>query len=445
MIKLNLRTLLWSVAYLLVVIAPLLVAALNPANRCDFWRDFSLALGFVALSMFALQFALVSRSRIVSEPIGVDCAVSVHRYMAYAAAAFALAHPIILFAMDDKYWPLLNILTSPLRAKFAVASVVALLALMVMSIFRRKLGMSYPLWKIWHWALALIVISAGLAHAVLVNHYFSDSSVQGLWILLTAGFVLLLFWMRVLKPFMNHWQRWKVVKIEEGVGNTTTLHLEPVNPDAYGKRGFRFKAGQFAWIAARKSPFSLTYNPFSISTSAEDATNIGFTIKAHQGFSAEVADLKVGEIVYIDGPHGQFHLDNHEHAPLVLIGAGVGVTPLVSMLETLASRHSRRECYLWLSSRDEHNIICNNQIQRLRNNLNLRVQHILSRPQNPKLQRRYDALFIKQHLHMGLSQTFMQASYFICGPSSLMDTTEHTLLQLGVPRQNIHVERFNMV
>jgi len=111
-----------------------------------------------------------------------------------------------------------------------------------------------------------------------------------------------------------------------------------MDPSSYGSKGFNFRAGQFAWILMFRTPFAITYHPFSFSSSAEQPDRIHFTIKAFGEFTHEVERLEPGEIVYLDGPYGSFSLEDDADAPLVLIGGGVGATPLASMLETLADR-----------------------------------------------------------------------------------------------------------
>jgi predicted ferric reductase len=130
-IKLKFSTWVWILTYVVVLSAPLIGGVFNLAHGRGFWLNFSVALGFVALSMFGGQFVLVSRMQWVTRPMGMDALMAFHKRMAYVATVFALVHPTILFIKDEKYWPLLNVWTSPLRAKLAVAAVVALLLLVL--------------------------------------------------------------------------------------------------------------------------------------------------------------------------------------------------------------------------------------------------------------------------------------------------------------------------
>lgn len=438
MIRWRWSTTVWVLLYLVVVLAPLVGGVLNLAHGRGFWLNLSIAFGFVALSMFGAQLVLVSRLAWVAQPLGMDGVLRFHRQMAHVATVFALAHPVLLFAIDSKYWPLLNVFTSPLRAKFAVAAVVALLALMLMSIFRRRLGLKYTTWKLWHWLLAIVVLVTSLAHAVLVNHYLQDPVEQIIWLGLSALFVGVAIWMRLVQPWLRWRRRWRITAITPGPAQTTTLTLVP----QHASMRFRFQPGQFAWLAARRSPFSLTDNPFSISSSAEHPEQLQFTIKSHQGFSAEVADLRVGEAVTVDGPHGGFVLSEPEpDTPLVFIGAGVGVTPLLSMLRTLADRHPEQGCHLWLANRDAQAVIAGDAIDALRPGLpHMNIVHAFSQPDAAYSGQRIDTNFMSRHW----PQNGDQAEFYICGPDGFMDAVEAALRLRGVPEQHIHSERFAM-
>lgn len=439
-IKLKPATVLWIALYILVLCAPLLGGVLNLAHGRGFWLNFSVALGFVALSMMGGQFVLVSRMQWVTRPMGMNALLVFHKRMAYVATVFALVHPIILLASDEKYWSLLNVLTSPLRAKFAVSAAVALVLLVIFSIYRRQLHMSYRLWQLLHWLLAMVVVGASFAHVLLVNYYLRDHWQQVVWTLLSILFVLLLVTVRVIKPWMRYRQKWQVWRVYPDVVGATHIVLKLHNPAAYGPSGFRFRAGQFAWVSAWRSPFALTYNPFSIDSSALSRDTLSFTVRSHGGFSADVPKLQVGQAVYVDGPHGTFCLDDDASGPLVLIGAGVGVTPLLSMLETLADRGSKRHCHLWLANKDAFAIAGGRRIDALCDRLPLDVIHVFSKPRTGKVQR-LDRAFLVSHL----PQDFQQASFYICGPTALMDMAELVLNEVGVPSQQVHTERFEMV
>ena len=75
-------------------LAPLLLAIgqNRPPGR-PFLVEFSIGLGFVGLSMLALQFALIARFKAVAAPFGIDALLQYHVQITFVALAFVLAHP----------------------------------------------------------------------------------------------------------------------------------------------------------------------------------------------------------------------------------------------------------------------------------------------------------------------------------------------------------------
>jgi predicted ferric reductase len=202
---------------------------------------------------------------------------------------------------------------------------------------------------------------------------------------------------------------------------------------------------------AGKSPFATTQHPFSISSSAERTDRVTLSVKAAGDFTSSIAALKPGTTVYLDGPLGAFTLDRHEGPGFVFIGAGVGITPLMSMLRTLADRGDVRPCYLFLGNRDQESITFREEIEGLRSKLDLKVVHVLSRPEEgwEGEQGHIDASVLSRGLtgaeHRHLPQRCRRLVYFVCGPTAMMDDTEDALSRLGVPAERVHTERFGMI
>jgi predicted ferric reductase len=440
--RLATRAVFWIVVYLAVAVAPLIFALIDLEPGRGIITNFSVALGFVGLSMMGLQFALVARFQRVAAPFGIDVLLQFHRQIAYVGLAFVLAHPLLLFIANTKFLALLNPMTAPLRAHMAVLSIIALLALVALSVWRKRLHISYisyEAWQLTHGVLAVVAVVAALAHILLVDYYADEPWEKALWVLMSAAFVWLLVWVRIIKPLQRYRHSWIVEKVIPERGNTYTMVLE----HADGFNGFTFEPGQFAWIMVGQSPFAITQHPFSFSSSAERTDRVELSVKAAGDFTSEINALVPGTTVYLDGPYGAFTVDRHEGPGFVLIGAGVGVTPLMSILRTLADRKDVRPCYLFLNNRDRESIIFREEIDGLRSRLNLTVVHVLSHPDEAWEGERghLNADLFRRHL----PERYHQLQYFVCGPGPMMDATEDALAEIGVPADHVHTERFAMV
>lgn len=437
------RTLAWLAGYFLVAVLPLLLGLIDLDPGRGFWINLSVAAGFVALAMLGMQFLLAARVRLVSDPVGMDVILRYHRQITYVALVLILGHPAILFITDSRFLPLLAFWDAPLRAQLALTSVVLVLVLVATSLWRGALRLGYARWQALHAILAVAVVVTALGHTVLVGYYVREPWESFLWLLSSLAFIGLGVWVRIVKPILRRHRRWIVEEVIPEAGGATTVRLRLAQPTSYGPEGFTFAAGQFSWILMRRSPFALTYHPFSMSSSAEHHQHVAFTIKAFGEFTREVARLSAGEVVYLDGPYGSFSLEESGGAPLLLIGGGVGVTPMASMLATLADRGDARPCVLLLANRDLESRTCGAQVDALRERLNLTVVDVLERPPA-------DWSGPRGHLTRDLVRDHVTAlgpdvRVFVCGPPGLMDAVDAILADLAVPADRVHAERFGMV
>ena len=436
----GLRAFFWISLYLLVIVTPLAVVLLaDPPPGRGFVVDFSIAAGFVGLALMGLEFALCARFKAAAAPFGMDAVVQFHREISYVALALILAHPILLFLNNSDTLKGLNVFDSPWRSRLSVIATVGLLVLIATSVWRQRLRISYETWQLWHSILAVVIVAAALLHAILVGNYLNTDWKVGVWIVYSAALVALLAWVRLVAPFQRYRRPWTVVRVQPEPDSTWTLVVAPV-----GHPGFTFMPGQYAWITVNRSPFTITNHPFSFSSSAERAPGeVSLSIKARGDFTNTIKDIPPGSRVYMDGPHGVLSCDRYQGPGYVFIGGRVGVTPLLSMLRTLADRKDRRPCSLILASADIDSIAFREDIEELERGLDLTVVHVLRHPPPDWTGETgyVTAETLERHLPTGHSRY----TYFVCGPAEFMNEMERALVANGVPFENVHTERFDMV
>ena len=430
------RAVFWVIAYLGAVLSPLVFAVIG-ASQPDhgFWTDFSVALGFVGLAMMGLEFALVARFRPLAAPFGQDALLQFHRQIGYVGLAFVLVHFTISAKWDAL--TLSNALAAPLLVWFGMAALLALIVLIVSSIWRRSLRLSYEAWHIMHAALALVVVVGALLHVFFVDEYVSSLWKQSLWGLMSGAFVGLLVWVRVGKPRRALTRPWRLERVVAERGETTTLVLKP--PPA---AKFRFEPGQFAWFSIGRSPFSITQHPFSFASSAE-RDEVELAVKALGDFTSRAPELEPGTTVYVDGPHGVFSIDQDEGPGFGLIAGGVGIAGLISMLRTMADRQDVRPVFLFYANREWDGVAFRDELEQLKDRLTLTLVHVLERPPGDWTGETgyVTAEVLARHLPPG----YRRFQFFICGPDPMMDAAEAALIGLGVPPERVHTERFDMV
>jgi predicted ferric reductase len=256
---------------------------------------------------------------------------------------------------------------------------------------------------------------------------------------MSLSVVVLLVWVRIVKPFMVLRRPWRVERVVPRAGDASSLVLR-----ADGHEGIRFQPGQFAWITVGRSPLRITEHPFSFSSSAEDPHRIEFTIKALGDFTSTVADIEPGTAIYLDGPYGVFTYERNEASGFVFVAGGIGITPVLSMVRTLADRGDRRPLWLVYANDEWSEVAFRDELDELRQRCDLRLVHVLAAPPPgwDGEQGFVDEELLARHLP---EEGRDRLEYFLCGPEPMMDAAADALRDLGVHRDRIHSERFSFI
>lgn len=435
----TLRSIVWLAIYLLFVLSPLLallVGTLPPAR--DFWTEFSAALGYSGLAVMGLQFGITARFRYVTEPWGEDVIYHFHRRISLFAVALVLVHPAIMFAVQPELRAIPATGEIPLGALAAFTSLGALVVLVITALWRARLRIPYEWWHISHIVLALVAVLGGLVHMMGWGFYLVDPWKRALWVAMTLFWIGLLVYVRVVKPFFMLRKPYRVTEVRQERGDTTTLVMHPD-----GHAGFRFRPGQFGWLTIWGSPYRITGHPFSFSSSAAMTDGrVEMSIRNLGDFTERMSSVPVGQRVYLDGPYGAFTIGNPADMH-VLIAGGIGITPMMSMLRTLADIDDPRPVILIYGSKDWASIVFREELEVLKARLDLTVVYILSDPPADWTGER--GFLSPDMLVRHLPEPYAAHEYFICGPIVMMDATEKVLARLGVPIAKYHTERYSFV
>jgi ferredoxin-NADP reductase len=208
----------------------------------------------------------------------------------------------------------------------------------------------------------------------------------------------------------------------------------------------RPRPGQFVTLkldSDRGSPPLL--RSYSLSGPPEDAHyRISVKVEPHGAAGQYIrSSVGVGDQLDVGAPRGLFTLDDDEH-PIVLVSAGVGVTPMLAMLYELHDRRSTREVW-WLHgarNRSEHAFA--DEAQLLLDELaHVHRRVFYSRPApSDDAGADYDAVGRITPEVLADVGVPTDAVFYLCGPAAFMDALRQGLAVIGVPVGRVHTEIF---
>lgn len=197
--------------------------------------------------------------------------------------------------------------------------------------------------------------------------------------------------------------------------------------------GFAFRASQAVrlTLGGQTHPFSIASSPLR--------ENLEFAVRQTDSeFKRAFSALRPGDSLELLGPRGDFLLE--PGAPAILIAAGIGITPLKSMIEYAADAALGTPLTLVYGNRSPEEIAFRQPLEELSRSLpRFEIIHTVTQPGPAWRGRvgRIDAALLGE-----VSAARPGAIHYIAGPAGLVDDAARTLLVVGVAPERIRVERF---
>jgi ring-1,2-phenylacetyl-CoA epoxidase subunit PaaE len=212
---------------------------------------------------------------------------------------------------------------------------------------------------------------------------------------------------------------------------------------------FEFKAGQHLTLKAEIAGEEVRRN-YSLCT-APDSGEWMVTVKRIGGgvFSNWVGDeLKAGDTLEVMPPHGSFTTEFNATAKRHVVGiaGGSGITPVMSLLRTLLKSEPESRFTLLYGNRDSSSIIFLEELARLKDRYlgRLELYHFLDAEEGDV--ELFNGMLDRERLDDAIEHLIGSpedvSDWFICGPGPMMDAAEGALVDRGIGRERIHIERF---
>jgi len=154
--------------------------------------------------------------------------------------------------------------------------------------------------------------------------------------------------------------------------------------------------------------------------------------------------LEEGDILDVKAPGGSFYLDMTKQTPVVLIGGGIGLTPVLSMLNAIVQSGSKREVWFFYGVRNGDEAVMKEHLEQVaRENENVQLHLCYSNPKEDEVEGR--DYHHAERVGVDLFKRLLPSNnydFFLCGPPPMMNSITEGLAEWGVPEKNVHFEAF---
>lgn len=239
------------------------------------------------------------------------------------------------------------------------------------------------------------------------------------------------------------------LRVAEIVPETEEAYSIRFEVPAELKGAFQFKAGQHLTLRTELNGEEVRRN-YSLCTAPADEELV-VTVKRIAGgvFSNWVGEqLKPGDMLDVMTPHGSFTTEFDSGAKRHYVGfaGGSGITPVISLIRTALSVEPGSRFTLFYGNRDSNSVIFLEALAALKDSYlgRFELYHFLSDEEGDV--ELFNGMLDRETCDEAIEHLIDQPkdvdSWFICGPGPMMDAAEAALLDQGVAKDRIHIERF---
>ena len=374
---------------------------------------------------------LVARMPWIEKSVGHDRLVIWHRklgpYSMYLVT-FHVLFVILGYAGNDRVPMAVELWRMIFRYPWMLPAFVGFLffaAAGITSYKKVRKNMSYETW----WTIHLytyLAIALAFMHQVLTGPMFIGHPPNKLyWELLYIYSALVLVMYRFVIPNVRSLRHG--VKVEQIVNEGPGVYSIIMKGRSLNK--LDAQGGQFfGWRFLTKGQWWISH-PYSLSAAPTDKY-LRVTVKDLGDQSGVIKDIKPGTRVFFEGPYGTFVASRASKGHVVLVGGGVGITPLRALLEEFDV--SKEIDVIFRASKAE-DLVLRHELDELAKVRGARVHYLVgSRNEHPMSAKYISALV----------PSFRDADVYVCGPTPLVEAVKQAAKEVGIPKNRFHDEAF---
>ncbi|MFD4548206.1 ferric reductase-like transmembrane domain-containing protein [Streptomyces sp. NPDC058466] len=387
--------------------------------------------GLYGALLMAFQLLLIARLPWLDRRIGMDRLTSWHRWVGFGLLWTLLGHAVFIifgYAQPSSAGPVDELVELATTVEGVLRAIVALTLILVIGAVSARFARRRLAYETWHFIhlYAYVAVVLAFTHQVAAGTTFTSSSAAtaywwGLWGMALGS----VFLGRVVLPvWRNLRHQLRVSAVVPESDHVVSVYITGRDLDRLPARAGQF----FLWRFLTKDRWWQA-NPFSLSA-APDGRGLRLTAKTAGDGTAALRHLRVGTRVFAEGPYGAFTTLHRTRPDTLLIAGGVGITPIRALLEELYGH-----VVLIYRVATDRDAVLLEELQELADVRGAEL-HLVTGPATPdKLAPREIARLVPD---------VAERDVFVCGPPGMTGAVLRTLRDLGVPKQQIHAERFSL-
>jgi predicted ferric reductase len=381
----------------------------------------------------AVLVGLMARVPLLERRIGSDRVARWHAMAGRYTVCLLVAHVVFIllgYAAQDRasivHETVTVVLDYPDMLKATFGAVI-LFAVGITSARAARRKLSYEFWYYVH-LLTYVAVFLSFFHQLSLGEQFSGrAGATDAWYALYLGVAALVLWYRILAPVrLNLRHRLRVESVHREAPGVYSVVVRGRRVHELGA-----EAGQFFRWRFFGEGMGWTSTPYSLSAPPRrDLLRI--TVKALGDHSAAIALLRPGARVWAEGPYGSMTAQRSSGQRSLLIAAGVGITPLRALFETLPG-----EVTLLYRARTAQDLALGAELEAIAQWRGAKVLYALNGPkgQRPSLGVRALRKAVPD---------LAGHDVYICGPHAFAQELYGALSAAGVPDRRIHHESFEL-
>ncbi len=408
---------------------------LHIRSSADLLTSLARITGLLCAYCALVQVLLLARVPWLERATGFDRLSVWHRWNGHATLWLLLVHVVTSvwgYAMLDKLTvpgEISTMLTKGIYPGMITATIgtAFLIGVVVTSIVIVRRRLNYEAWYAVHF-LAYAGIALGWFHQIPTgNELVLDTGAADYWrSLYLATIVVIAVW-RLLLPAAKAWRHaLRVIDVVDEAPGVVSLHMAGRSVDRLRARPGQF----FLWRFLARGTW-WTSHPFSLSA-APAGNALRITVKSLGDHTSRIGRIRPGTRVIAEGPFGVFTAAARRREKVLLVAGGIGITPVRALLDELDG-----DIVVLYRAYSEPEIVFFDELQGLSDERGTALHYVIGDHATEQGAR----LLSPEHLRE-LVPDIDERDVFLCGPPAMIAHAEASLRRTGVPRRNLHVERF---